>query len=145
MPPLLLEFKGFLPGSQVWREIGLGFFYLFFSRERKVVVSPPSQSLTTSSWQSNQWPLNFPAQCLPTFQRCCRESSGSNIRGNGYFHQSVKLPAFRQSSSNFKVRLVLHQIITAIPRSTLSPELNIWRRTETYCCPLWKQHGCQAD
>lgn len=62
-----------------------------------------------------------------------------------YFHQSVKLPAFRQSSSNFKVCLIPHQIITAIPRSTLSPELSIWRRTETYWCPLWKQHGCQAD
>lgn len=62
-----------------------------------------------------------------------------------YFHQSVKPPAFRQSSSNFKVRLIPHQIITAVPRSTLSPELSIWRRTETYWCPLWKQHGCQAD
>ena len=67
------------------------------------------------------------------------------VPGNGYSYQSVKLPAFQQSSSNFKVHLILHQVITDIPRSTLFPELSIWWRTETYWYPLWKQHGCQAD
>lgn len=57
---------------------------------------------------------------------CLPPSQQQDVPGNGYFYQSVKLPAFQQSSSNFKVHLILHQVITDIPRSTLSPELSIW-------------------